>query len=248
MPGIVYLLTNEAMPGLVKVGRTNADNVWIRMTALKTTGVPRDFECVKAKRVEDPIAVEKALHKAFDPDRSDPGREFFEIAPEQAIAVLDAIPGEDVTPEVSRPPVNRTGNRDSWIHRRNRHAIVVDGRGKYPALARADFAVIGGEDNLRPHELVHLPSGALMGVEGNRSALMKLAEALQTAFAWSHITSPADLRNLLRADGPERSADIREALDNFAAGGAVWREILRGRRGKPLKPTRGGPPPEPETF
>ncbi len=129
--------------------------------------------------------------------------------------------------------INPPGDRNRWINR----DIVVEGRGKCPALLRGDFAVIGSEESLRPHELVHLPSGALMGVGGDRSALMELAEALQTAFAWSYFTSPADLRNLLRDDGPERSAVIREALGNFASGGSEWRGILLAQRGPRLQST-----------
>ena len=256
MSGIVYLLTNKAMPGLVKVGKTKAYDMWKRMTELKTTGVPGDFECVKAKRVEDPAAVESALHKAFDPDRYDPKREFFEINPEQASAVLDAIDGKDVTHEAV-PPVNRTGNRSRWIRRAKKRAILVEGRGSCDAFARGDFAVIdpdGGEDSLRPHELVHLPSGALIIVASgdpvtspSGERLRELAEALQAAFsAWHYVTSPCALRDLLRADGPERTAYVREALRDFAAGGAVWREILRAQTGPKFKLLTT--PNEQETF
>lgn len=102
MPGIVYLLTNEAMPGLVKIGRTNEDDPTVRMDQLYNTSVPVPFDCVLAKQVNDPRAVENALHRAFDPDRVNPRREFFKIDPEQAIAVLSIVPGEDVTPSVNR--------------------------------------------------------------------------------------------------------------------------------------------------
>ena len=101
MTNIVYLVTNEAMPGLVKIGRTTADDPKVRIDQLYTTGVPIPFECALAKRVDDSDAVEKALHRAFRPDRVNPKREFFKIDPEQARAILDVIPGEDVTPTVN---------------------------------------------------------------------------------------------------------------------------------------------------
>ena len=38
--GYVYVLTNEAMPGLVKIGRTTANDPQTRVSNLYTTGVP----------------------------------------------------------------------------------------------------------------------------------------------------------------------------------------------------------------
>lgn len=53
MPNIIYILTNEAMPGMVKVGLTN-DSVEARITHLSSsTGVPLPFECYFAAEVSD---------------------------------------------------------------------------------------------------------------------------------------------------------------------------------------------------
>jgi len=46
---IVYLLTNPAMPGLIKIGRTTRKDIKARMRELYTTGVPLPFECLSAK-------------------------------------------------------------------------------------------------------------------------------------------------------------------------------------------------------
>lgn len=43
--GIVYLLTNPMMPGLVKIGMTTQEDIDKRMKELYTTGVPVPFEC-----------------------------------------------------------------------------------------------------------------------------------------------------------------------------------------------------------
>ena len=100
MPNIVYALTNQAMPGLVKIGMTDRDDVRFRMRDLYTTGVPLPFECVAARQVEDQEAqrVESALHTAFGPNRVNASREFFQIDPEQVQAILALLPGRDVTP------------------------------------------------------------------------------------------------------------------------------------------------------
>lgn len=76
MAGIVYLLTNPAMPGLVKIGKTTRDDLKVRMSELYSTGVPVPFECVKAVKVKDEAAVESALHTAFGPSRVNSQRIF----------------------------------------------------------------------------------------------------------------------------------------------------------------------------
>ena len=51
--GIVYILTNAAMPGLVKIGMTARAEIEARMNELYSTGVPLPFECSYAGRVPD---------------------------------------------------------------------------------------------------------------------------------------------------------------------------------------------------
>ena len=99
--GIVYLLVNPAMPGLVKIGFTAQEDVKKRMAQIYSVGVPLPFECVYAARVIDHKRVEKALHTAFGPDRINPGREFFEIETDQAITIIKLLEVEDVTPKVA---------------------------------------------------------------------------------------------------------------------------------------------------
>ena len=58
--GIVYVLTNPAMPKMVKIGKTGRE-VEARLNDLYTTGVPLPFECAYAAKVADMDKVEKAL-------------------------------------------------------------------------------------------------------------------------------------------------------------------------------------------
>jgi hypothetical protein len=98
--GIVYVLTNPAMPGIVKIGKTSRGSVDARLNELYSTGVPVPFECAFAGRVSDESSVEKAFHLAFGPYRLNPKREFFQIEAEQAIALLELMTVEDVTPSL----------------------------------------------------------------------------------------------------------------------------------------------------
>ena len=101
--GIVYVLTNPAMPGLVKIGMTSRLDIDARMKELYSTGVPVPFECAYACEVKssDCAKIEKALHKAFEPNRINANREFFSIKSEQAIAILELFNRIDVTEEVA---------------------------------------------------------------------------------------------------------------------------------------------------
>lgn len=83
----VYILINEAMPGLVKVGRTNGD-LAARIRQLFTSGVPLPFELFFACEVKNGVYVEAQLHDAFGDHRLSRNREFFRIAPERVRAAL----------------------------------------------------------------------------------------------------------------------------------------------------------------
>ena len=117
MPDIVYVLTNPAMPGFVKIGYTTQEDVQARMKQLHSTGVPEPFECAIAVQVKkgQAKALEKALHTAFAPDQGNTSREFFKMDPERVLAILRMWPGRDVTPKgnkkvkkrrMPRPPLS----------------------------------------------------------------------------------------------------------------------------------------------
>lgn len=104
--GIVYVLVNECMPGLVKIGKTSRKDMGARLRELYTTGVPLPFECRYACRVKlsHTDELEKALHKAFAPYRVNDSREFFRIGVEQVLPILKLLTHMnegDVTAEVS---------------------------------------------------------------------------------------------------------------------------------------------------
>ena len=100
MPNIVYVLTNAAMPGIVKIGMTDRPDVQQRMGDLYSTGVPLPFDCVVAWEFEGAKAaeVERAFHRAYDPYSINPNREFFQLDPEQPAVLLHTYPGREVTP------------------------------------------------------------------------------------------------------------------------------------------------------
>jgi hypothetical protein len=65
--GIVYIISNPAMPGLVKVGKTI--NLEDRLKSLYSSGVPMPFRCVYAKEVDNYSEVERKLHQGLNSHR-----------------------------------------------------------------------------------------------------------------------------------------------------------------------------------
>jgi hypothetical protein len=94
---VVYVLTNPAFEGYVKVGRTT--NLEQRLRSLDNTSVPLPFRCVFAVEVEDDAQVEKLVHQAFADHRTRTTREFFEVDPQRIMAALKLTRGLDVTPK-----------------------------------------------------------------------------------------------------------------------------------------------------
>lgn len=81
--GFVYILTNDAMPGVVKIGRTSRD-VEVRAGELWQTGVPVPFQVYDSQKSCDCVQLEAYMHGELRPYRVHRSREFFRIDPEIA--------------------------------------------------------------------------------------------------------------------------------------------------------------------
>ena len=96
MSEVVYILINEYMPDLVKIGRTDK-SIKERIRELSSTSVPVPFECFYACEVEDARKVEKGLHQGLGDHRVHDRREFFKINPERVKAILELFELRNVT-------------------------------------------------------------------------------------------------------------------------------------------------------
>ncbi len=99
---IVYVLRNEAMPNLIKIGKTQRKDLQARMSELYSTGVPFPFECLWAGEVEDCTKIENIIHNAFRHNRVNPKREFFNIEPDQVIPLLQELAVNELTSDVDK--------------------------------------------------------------------------------------------------------------------------------------------------
>ena len=94
---IIYILTNEAMPGYIKIGKTNDLDRRVKELS-RHSGVPLPFEVFYASEVNDMDFVEKKLHEAFGRTRVAENREFFTETPERVVAALKLAEVQEVTP------------------------------------------------------------------------------------------------------------------------------------------------------
>lgn len=101
MAEIIYVLANEAMPGLIKIGRTQRDEQ-VRMSELYSTGVPFPFECLWAGEVENCAYIESIIHNAFGDQRVNPKREFFKLNADRVIPLLKELAIREITTDVEQ--------------------------------------------------------------------------------------------------------------------------------------------------
>ena len=97
MAEIVYVLTNESMEGMVKIGRTST-SVEQRIRELDNTSLPLPFQCFYAAEVSNAATVEGKLHRIFSDKRVRANREFFRVDPNQ---VREAIQEETMSPSAA---------------------------------------------------------------------------------------------------------------------------------------------------
>jgi hypothetical protein len=110
--GFIYVLTNESMPNLVKVGLTShlpED----RAKQLFSTAIPSPFIVAFRQITSHPRAVEKKAHELLSEFRVNKNREFFETTVEVAIEKvrLAAIETSGIT-QWDSPKIHKLQNGD----------------------------------------------------------------------------------------------------------------------------------------
>lgn len=118
--GIVYILTNEAMPGYVKIGLTRQNDVGDRVRQLDNTSIPVPFECYYAAAVPDCARLERTLHFVFGEKRARRSREFFTIDPDLAKAIIELVADQRVDVSDVDQSIDQTERREIEQMRRRR--------------------------------------------------------------------------------------------------------------------------------
>jgi len=90
--GFVYILSNPAMPGLLKIGSTVGPVETRARSLSRTTGVPEPFKVEKVFPVYiNPKEAEKRAHRVLDLFRSTRNREFFRLSVENAVDAIQPL-------------------------------------------------------------------------------------------------------------------------------------------------------------
>lgn len=110
-PGWVYILTNEAMPGLVKIGLTTRTPKERAAELSSSSGVPLPYVVAWARAVSDCAYVEKAVHRMMDDKRVNGKRESFRVDVAVARQVIEAAAGSMLDRGWQAAPAPRTGQR-----------------------------------------------------------------------------------------------------------------------------------------
>ena len=98
--GYVYILTNEAMPGLVKIGKTTR-SVEQRAAELTHTGIPFPFDVAFQVLSPDCSELEQWVHAQLSDCRVNAQREFFLCDVDKAERVVEQAHHEQIS---------------SWLH------------------------------------------------------------------------------------------------------------------------------------
>lgn len=89
--GWVYVLSNEAMPGIYKIGMTTTSPEVRAREVSQGTGVPMPYVVEHAFHSQSPKEDESSIHDILSEYRLNPNREFFKCSME---IILDAFMGE----------------------------------------------------------------------------------------------------------------------------------------------------------
>lgn len=89
-PGYVYVLLNSAY-GMdkVKIGLTTRDPEERAHELSRSTGVPVSFTLIYSAQVPNCREIEQRVHSVLEQKRINPNREFFEIAPHEAVSIVN---------------------------------------------------------------------------------------------------------------------------------------------------------------
>lgn len=92
----VYILTNSAIPEMIKIGYTTSDPHTRAEQISRGTGVPIGYEVAWAYKCYKGERIEKEVHKYFKKHRVSPTREFFRVTLEEAKQIIEQIGGKYV--------------------------------------------------------------------------------------------------------------------------------------------------------
>lgn len=224
--GIVYILTNEAMPGYIKIGKTTTSVEQRILELSRSTSVPLPFECYYAVRVADVSQVERALHDAFGDHRKNPKREFFTIAPERIVAILSLLALEEVTPSRDVGVETKEDAEAIEVARKRRSAFNFK-MAEIPPGAQLEF--IRDESivcNVAPDQKHVEFRGEIMSLSSAAQIALGYKRQVQGPAYWTYEGEILDERRMRLENGGFTDEEIEGAGDEYLS---LEADIARGK-------------------
>jgi hypothetical protein len=172
--GWVYVLTNKAMPDIVKIGYSTKDPI-LRAEELEGTGLPHPYVVVYDVLVLEPRDVEQSVHTRLR--TLNERKEFFRITAQVAVqSIRDVIAEQNKTviaETISECVLNETNEGDTANVSRDSSSVLrcpkcgtpVGIKGSLPALIRCsgcglDFKPSPIRSSLNPAAAWPFPTGS----------------------------------------------------------------------------------------
>lgn len=89
--GFVYVLRNDSMPGIYKIGMTLRSPRQRAEELSAATGIPTDFEVAYYAEFEAPREIEMFVHRELSDYRVNESREFFKMEVSAIADFIDSI-------------------------------------------------------------------------------------------------------------------------------------------------------------
>src|SRR3972149_3219724 len=93
LKGWIYVISNKAMPGLVKIGYSTKDPK-LRAEELDHTGSPHPYFVEYEMLIEEPFQIKQQIHKILKCDHE--GKEWFRCSVEAAIIAIKKIADKSI--------------------------------------------------------------------------------------------------------------------------------------------------------
>jgi hypothetical protein len=126
LKGWVYIITNRAMPGIVKIGYSTKDPK-LRAMELEGTGTPHPYEVEFEVLVYNPSEIERRAHRILKHFRE--GKEWYRCSLDQAITVIQKVAGNKIIKEFTTTnalaDVNNQFNKFKNINSNPRTDLII---------------------------------------------------------------------------------------------------------------------------
>ena len=162
--GYIYILSNPAMPGLLKIGKTTLSTEVRAETLTRSTGVPAPFLILKSYKVMDCDVAERKAHDVLERavGRPNSNREFFNGPEEIVCSILDDLMYQFLVPG----EVNLERFADALRHLENKEFSL--------ACTEFEWLLKQESDGAPVTFLINSDLGRMLGMHHARRILCKL--------------------------------------------------------------------------